>query len=278
MSKRNGKKIDPNLRLVEIKPLTENQQKVFDSKKHLVLHGAAGTGKTLVSSYLGYKSVLNNKHAALIYVRSAVPTRSIGYLPGTEAEKTQVYEQPYREIATELFDRGDAYDSLKNSGVVKFLSTSHIRGINLTNVAVIVDECQNMSYQELDSIITRIGQDCRLFFCGDYYQRDLKDTGIRQFYEILRQMQEFDFVNFTIDDVVRSGLVKNYLKTKYEKGNFEQQSLPETRGRISTLLAGRANVQDSELQQPDDADSYPELQPVDNGGDEHSHWQDRFNS
>jgi hypothetical protein len=135
-----------------------------------------------------------------------------------------------------------------------------------------------MSYQELDSIITRVGENCRLIFCGDYYQRDLKDTGIREFYEILKEMHEFDFVNFTIDDVVRSGLVKNYLKTKYEKGNFEQQNLSERRTGISALIARRADVQDSKLQQSDDADSHPELRPYPTGGDVNSDWSVGFDS
>lgn len=266
MSKKNiTKKIDPNLKLTTIEPLTENQEKVFNSNKNLVLHGSAGTGKTLVSSYLGYKAVLNRYYNYLVYIRSAVPTRNIGFLPGTEAEKTQVYEQPYRQIATELFDRGDAYDSLKHSEAVKFITTSHIRGINLTDCFIIVDECQNMTYQELDSIITRVGKRCRLVFCGDYYQRDLRETGIREFYNILQEMNEFDFINFTIDDVVRSDLVKNYLKAKYEKGNFEQSDISDSRGRISKLLTTRANLQNSELQQSFDTYNYSELFPVEKG-------------
>lgn len=274
MTKRNGKKIDNNLRLKEIYPLTENQKKIFASKRHLVLHGSAGTGKTLVSSYLAYKDVLDNVYSTLVYIRSAVPTRKIGFLPGTEMEKVQVYEQPYREIASELFDRGDAYDSLKNSGAVKFLSTSHVRGINLKDVCIIVDECQNMTYQELDSIVTRIGNNCRIFFCGDYYQKDLKDTGIREFYNILKHMNEFDFVNLTIDDVVRSKLVKNYLKVKYEKGNFEQSDISERGGRISTLITRKTNLQNSELQQSSDADHYSEFQPYSTGSNVDSDRQD----
>lgn len=269
MNKKNGnKKIDSNLKLNEIKPLTKNQQKVFESTRNLVLHGSAGTGKTLVSSYLGYKAVLARKFSTLVYIRSAVPTRNMGFYPGTEAEKAQVYEQPYKEIAVELFDRGDAYDSLKHSGAVKFITTAHVRGITLVDSAIIVDECQNMTYQELDSIITRIGRNCRIFFCGDYYQSDLKSTGIRDFYSILKEMNEFDFINFTIDDVVRSDLVKSYLQVKYEKGNFEQQNISDSRTRISTLITRRTDIQDSKLQQSDNANNYSELLPTKTRDDE----------
>ena len=263
MTKRtNGKKIDPNLRLVDIQPKTDNQTKVFQSKKNCVLHGAAGTGKTLISSYLGYKGVLYKEYSHMLYIRSTVPVRNQGFLPGNVIEKAEEYEKPYIEIAMELFERGDAYESLKHSQAVKFSSTSYLRGLNLNNAFIVVDECQNMTFQELDTIMTRIGPDSRIFFLGDYYQKDEKNTGIREFYDILRAMNEFDFINFTIDDVVRSAIVKNYLRTKYEKGNFEQPDLSDGRTRISTLLTRRADLQDSELHESSNAHCYPELRPV----------------
>jgi phosphate starvation-inducible protein PhoH len=256
---KNSKKIDPNLSLVEIRAKTDNQKHVFESKRHAVLHGAAGTGKSFISSFIGYKAVLAREYDSLIYIRSAVPTRNLGFLPGNAPEKVEVYEQPYKEIATELFDRGDAYDTLKRSEAVKFISTSYIRGINLNNAFVIVDECQNMTFQELDTIMTRIGKNCRIFFCGDYYQKDIKDTGIKEFYDILRSMNEFDFINFTIDDVVRSNLVKNYLKRKYDQGNFEQSNISNGRSRISKAIARKVDLSDSELRESRDAYSNPEL-------------------
>lgn len=260
MNRQKKNKLDTNLELQVITHKTDAQEKVFSSKKNLVLHGSAGTGKTFITSYLAYKAVLERKHyEKLVYIRSAVPTRNIGFLPGTEAEKVQVYEQPYIEIAAELFGRGDAYSVLKSADAVRFFTTSHVRGITLRNAMVIVDECQNMTYQELDSIITRMGEDCRIFFCGDFYQRDLKETGIREFYKVLESMDEFDSVKFTVDDVVRSPLVKSYLKAKYEKGNFEQPDIPGSRGRISTYLTGQTDLQDSELQQSDNANSNPKL-------------------
>lgn len=278
MSKKpNGRKVDPNLRLIEVEPLTKNQCRVFDSKRNQVLHGSAGTGKSLISSYLGYKSVLRKEYSQLVYIRSTVPVRNQGFLPGNIIEKAEVYEQPYAEIATELFARGDAYESLKRSEAVRFVSTSYLRGINLNNSFIVVDECQNMTFQELDTVMTRIGKDSKIFFCGDYYQKDEKDTGIREFYKILAAMDEFDFTNFTIDDVVRSDLVKSYLKHKYDKGNFEQSNISPGRSRISTLIAGRADVQNPELRQSNDADRYPELQPTqsrDNVDSDRSHGPD----
>jgi phosphate starvation-inducible PhoH-like protein len=205
-----------NVELMGISPMTQNQKLVLESKNHMVLEGCAGTGKTFLSSFLGYKDVLDRKYKRLIYVRSAVPTRNIGFYPGTPEEKTKEYELPYTMIAKELFNRGDAYPVLKNSGTVQFMTTCHIRGTTIDDSVIIVDETQNMTFQELDSIITRFGNDCRVFFCGDYNQRDERNSGSREFNKILRQMGEFDFVEFTPDDIVRSGLVRSYIKTKYE--------------------------------------------------------------
>lgn len=210
-----------HLDLADIHPMTESQRKVFESTKNQVLHGCAGTGKTFITSYLAYKAIAAGEFSKLVYIRSAVSTRNIGFLPGTEAEKAAVYETPYKEITNELFDRGGTYDDLKKKGVVEFMTTSHVRGTTMNDTVVIVDECQNMSFHELDSIITRFGRDCRYYFCGDYKQADLKDseTGIRKFFKILEKLdQDFDSTEFTVEDIVRSELVKRYLiaKEKHE--------------------------------------------------------------
>ena len=207
-----------NFNLDRIEPLTENQACMFDSNKHLVAHGWAGTGKTFVASYLALNDILSkDKYSRLVYIRSAVATRNLGYLKGDEKEKTEVYQAPIKEITTKLFGRVDAYDQLTAKGIIDFMSTSFIRGINLSNAVIIVDEYQNMSFHELESIITRVeGDDNRIIFCGDTHQADLpKESGICQFNDVLRRMNEFDFVEFGLDDVVRGPLVKNYLRTKY---------------------------------------------------------------
>ena len=154
-----------SLSLQEIEPLTQNQLKAFDSEKHLVLHGVAGTGKTFISCYLAFDDMIKNLYEKFIILRSAVPTRDIGFLPGTEKEKTAIYEEPYKDICVELFQRGDAYEILKTKNLVNFMTTSFIRGITLKNSVILVDECQNMSFHELDSIITLVGENSRIIFC-----------------------------------------------------------------------------------------------------------------
>ena len=208
-----------NFSLDPISPITEAQKLAFQSDKNLVLHGAAGTGKTFISMYLGLQSISDGEHRQLIMVRSAVPTRDIGFLPGTEQEKSKVYEVAYSQIATELFQRGDAYQGLKDKGVLKFMTTSYIRALTLSDCVVVIDECQNMTFHELDSIITRAGDNCRLIFSGDFLQLDLnkyrEQSGLKDFLKIIRKMPSFDLVEFSLEDIVRSDLVKEYLVTKY---------------------------------------------------------------
>jgi len=216
MAKRNKTLAGASLTLHEIEPLTRNQVRAFESKKNLILHGLAGTGKTFISSYLAYDDMSKGLYEKLVIIRSAVPTRDIGFLPGTEKEKASVYEEPYKDIANELFQRGDAYGIMKTKNIVEFMTTSFIRGITLRDAVIIIDECQNMSFHELDSIITRMGENCRVIFCGDFRQADLKGNGMKDFMKILKRMELFDFIDFQVEDIVRSDFVKSYIIAKNE--------------------------------------------------------------
>jgi len=214
MAKRSKTLNGSGLELAEIEPLTRNQLRAFESDKNLVLHGCAGTGKTFISCYLAFDDMTKNQYEKLVIIRSAVPTRDIGFLPGTEKEKSSVYEEPYYDISIDLFERGDAYQILKTKRLVHFMTTSYIRGITLRDAIILIDECQNMSFHELDSIITRVGENCRVIFCGDFSQSDLKQNGMKEFFEILASMNRFDFIEFGVEDIVRSGFVKEYIIAK----------------------------------------------------------------
>ena len=213
--------------LLTFQPITENQKRTYEAykqNKHLLLHGIAGTGKTFLSLYLALEEVLDPStvYEDIFIVRSVVSTRDIGFLPGDEQEKVSIYEAPYRSICRELFGIRDAYDSLKQQGNVKFMSTSFIRGITINNAVVIVDECQNLNFHELDSIITRIGKNSKIIFCGDYTQTDLTrendKRGILNFMKILKSLKEFETIEFLIDDIVRSDFLKSYIIAKYKLG------------------------------------------------------------
>jgi phosphate starvation-inducible protein PhoH len=213
--------------LREVKPLTQNQKLTMDhygSGKNLMLMGSAGTGKTFLSMYLALNEVLTgeSQYKKVVIVRSVVPTRDMGFLPGNSKEKAKVYEAPYYAICTELFSRGDAYDYLKNKNLVEFISTSFIRGITLNNCVIVVDEAENLNGHELDSVITRMGKNCKIVFCGDFRQSDfIKSTdkaGILDFMKIIERMKSFNLVDFNIHDIVRSGTVKEYLIMKDNLG------------------------------------------------------------
>ena len=219
--------------LVDIEPLNDNQKKLFKSYKdgkHLVAYGCAGTGKTFISLYNAVKDVLNENtpYEHIYLVRSLVATREIGFLPGDHEDKADIYQIPYKNMVKYMFQMpSDAdfemlYGNLKSQDSIKFWSTSFLRGTTLDNSIVIVDEFQNLNFHELDSIITRVGENTRIVFCGDASQSDLVKTndrnGIVDFMNVLRKMPSFDIIEFGIDDIVRSGLVKEYLISKIEMG------------------------------------------------------------
>ena len=225
--KRKLKRVNTGLRLQEVEPMTKTQERVFNSYysgKNIMCHGVAGTGKTFIALYLATQEVISNYNdiRSLHIIRSVVPTRDMGFLPGNQREKSKVYEAPYYSIFTELFQRGDAYEILKGREQVHFTTTSFIRGLTINDSVVIVDECQNMTYHELDSVITRLGDNCRVIFCGDFRQSDFKwddeRAGIMNFMKIIKTMKSFDFVEFYKEDIVRSELVKEYIISKLNIG------------------------------------------------------------
>lgn len=209
--------------LQTFEPLTENQEKVYqawDEDHHLVLTGTAGTGKTFSALYLALEDVLDkgNNLEKVVITRSIVPTREIGFLPGSMEEKMEPYSGPYRAICTELFQDSKAYDKLVDQNAIEFLSTSYIRGTTFNDAVIVVDEMQNLTFHELDSVITRIGQNCRIIFCGDYLQTDFTKesdkNGFGQFLKIIEHMTKFTVVTFTWADIVRSDFVRDYIMTK----------------------------------------------------------------
>lgn len=207
--------------MYEIDAITANQEKTmqaFDDGDHLVLSGSAGTGKTFLACYLGLEAVLEKMYHNLVIVRSVVPVRDMGYLPGTAEEKKDAFAAPYKGIFSEIFGDVAAYNKLINSKIVQFESTSFIRGMTYDNSVIIVDEMQNLNFHELDSVITRVGNNCRIIFCGDYKQTDFKyddeKVGITKFLNITDQLKNFTTINFGWEDIVRSDFVRDYIMTK----------------------------------------------------------------
>ena len=219
--------------LTQIKPLTPSQEKVFDAfnkQKNLYMYGAAGTGKTFIGMYLALQEILNEQtsYDKLYIVRSLVPTREIGFLPGDHDDKAELYQIPYQNMVRYMFKMPDdasfnmLYANLKAQETISFWSTSFLRGTTLDNAIGLVDEMQNLNFHELDSIITRLGVNTKIIFAGDAAQTDLLKTnernGILDFMKIIQGMDEFEMVEFGIQDIVRSGLVKSYLINKLNLG------------------------------------------------------------
>ena len=219
--------------LIKIKPITDNQKiavKAYKEGKNLFQYGAAGTGKTFLSLYLALQDVLDLKtpYHRVCIVRSLIPTRDIGFLPGDHDDKSALYQVIYQNMVQFMFKMPNElafsmlYQNLQQQETLHFLSTSFLRGITFDNSIIIVDECQNLNFHELDTIITRVGQDSKIMFCGDIDQTDLVKTseknGILEFTRILDKMESFELIEYNIGDIVRSGFVREYLINKIKLG------------------------------------------------------------
>ncbi len=205
----------------KITPLTPTQEETFHSwynNQNLCLYGSAGTGKTFLAMYLALEEILAKHQNRIIIIRSAVPTREMGFLPGTLEEKMAQFELPYYNIFHELLGKSSSYQDMKDAGLVEFMSTSYIRGLTWDNAIVILEEVENMTFHEIDSVITRTGENTRVIFAGDIKQSDLVGTkrqgesGMQEALKILCNMDEFDCVAFTTYDIVRGPLVKAWIE------------------------------------------------------------------
>ncbi len=218
-----------NLQLKEIHPLTENQGKVFNAykhtDKHLVLTGCPGSGKSFLSIYLALSDLIygDTNYNKIVIIRGMSSSKNVGFLPGTILEKQEPFFAAYYEILYELFGRGDAAEILLKRDIIQFENTGFLRGVTFNNAIVIVDEFQSANFHELDTVITRIADSSRIIFCGDYSQNDLiynrnDVSGYNEFMKILSNMNEFDITNFTVDDIVRGGMIKSYIIEKMKLG------------------------------------------------------------
>lgn len=209
-------------RLIDVSPFTQAQERFFDyydKGYNMVLSGAAGCGKTFIALFKALEeSKASHYRKKIVLIRSVVPTRDMGFLPGTQKEKEAAYTTPYESIVNELYGDRKAWEMLTNMGVISFLTTSYIRGITLRNSIMVVDEMQNCNFHELDSVITRVGEGSRIIFAGDYYQSDFfrkeEKEGINKFLTIVDKMNYFKHIRFEWEDICRSGIVRDYIMTK----------------------------------------------------------------
>jgi len=219
--------------LRKIEPLTENQKRLFDyydQDKNIFAHGVPGSGKTFVLLYKALKEVLDERtpYEKIYIVRSLVQTREIGFMPGSEEDKKSLFEIPYKNMVKYMFELpSDAdfemlYGNLKAQGTISFWCTSFIRGVTLDNAIVIVDETQNLNAHECFSIISRCGLNTKIMFAGDVEQSDLtrmsEKNGIIDFIKITNVMPSFEKIEFEVDDICRSPLVKEFVIAKKSLG------------------------------------------------------------
>lgn len=223
-----------NFSLRHIDPLTQNQKRFFDAydrgSELIMLKGSAGTGKSFIAIYKALEELLesNSQYSKLIIVRSAVQSREIGHMPGSAKEKVKLFEMPYMQICSDLFDGKDPYTLLSNRGVIEFTTTSFIRGLTFNDSIIVADEVQNMTFPELATIMTRVGENSKIIFCGDFRQNDLyrrerDQSGLLKFMRVLNKMNSSVSIEFNTSDVVRSGIVKEFLIAVEEDDDFDYE-------------------------------------------------------
>lgn len=228
MEKETDYLLNTRFAMKRIEPMTKNQRNLFQhyvDGQNILAIGSAGTGKTYISLYLALKDVMDkNDYKEVIIVRSSVQSREQGHMPGNDKEKMSHFEAPYIDIVNNLFERGDAYEIMKQKKMIRFMSTSFIRGLTFDNAIIIVDEAQSCNYHELDTIITRVGEGSKIVFCGDVKQDDLRMagrnrndvSGLRDFIRVIDKIESFSTIEFLPEDIIRSGLVKQYILAKEE--------------------------------------------------------------
>ena len=214
-------RVDHSFYMKEIEPMNQAQNDFFTAFYdgfHMIAMGTAGTGKSFISIYLGLEAVFDpqSPYKKVLICRSCVPSRDIGYLPGTEEEKIAVYKRPYVSIVNELFSRDDAWEILEKKGIIEFCSTSFLRGTTIDDTIIFVDEIQNLAFNELHNVVTRIGKNSGLIFAGDFYQMDLEneESGLKDFFEISKRIQNFKIVCFQESDIVRNEFIREYIIAK----------------------------------------------------------------
>jgi phosphate starvation-inducible PhoH-like protein len=230
-----GKSTNTGLSLNPINPITPTQKFAFDEfyhDQHLFLHGVAGTCKTLIALYLALEQISSKlaEQNKVVIVRSAVPSRDIGFLPGSVKEKTKEYEAPYGALCTELYGRGDAYTTLKAKNIIEFMTTSYVRGLTIRDSIIILEEIQNFTYHEAASVLTRVGRNCRVIISGDFRQSDLEGrqkAGLSKLMAIVKNMPSFSFIEFGVEDIVRSSFVKEFIlsQIRYEDNKCQKNGL-----------------------------------------------------
>lgn len=202
-------------------PLTENQKRVLKSRKdHLLVQGPAGTAKTYSVLARGLVKVSAGDVDQIIIIRSPVEIRKIGHLPGDADEKMDPYAAPYIGLLAEISPKMN-YRALVSKRLLCFTPTTFLRGTTFHNSFVIVDEYQNLSEHELDTVMTRVGQGTQLCVVGDpAAQSDLPRHEQGEQADIIdtfASMECVDHVQFSVEDVVRSGFVKDYHIARSER-------------------------------------------------------------
>lgn len=209
----------------KVYPRTEGQRQLFGALRSSELTfaiGPAGTGKTYIAVAHALRDVLLKRRRKLILTRPVVEAgERLGYLPGDLEQKIAPYLHPLQDAIASLLP-ADLARRLYENGTIEVAPLAYMRGRNLRECYVLLDEAQNTSSQQMKMFLTRLGEQCTAVVTGDLSQIDLPKgttSGLREAAHLLRAVDSVAVVRLTQRDVVRSALVQRIVQAYDEFRN-----------------------------------------------------------
>ena len=211
-----------------IKPRSKKQLEYFNlvKKKQMVFCcGPAGTGKTYLAVAYAVSMLKSGEIEKIILTRPAVEAgERLGFLPGDIKEKIDPYLRPIYDALNDMLSFSEVIKKIE-SGFIEIAPLAFMRGRTLSNAFIILDESQNTTSVQMKMFLTRLGENSKMVITGDLSQVDLPSgtkSGLRESINILKNVEEIGFLEFSDNDVVRnplvSKIVKHYEKFEKDKG------------------------------------------------------------
>lgn len=202
--------------------LTDKQKELVSiindpNNKVVIIQGPAGTGKSWTSVYCGLNMIKEQKFEKLLYVRAMVESasKSMGYLPGSEADKSLPFNAVCFELVNKIVEDKDI-PRIQKAGIIETMPVNHARGHTWDNMVVLVDETQQMETKEILTVMSRLGENSIMILCGDHMQPDIRCSGFEGVYNAFNDQESVDngirTFEFTEDDIVRSKILKFIVK------------------------------------------------------------------
>lgn len=211
---------------VKLKAKNDSQLRLLKSMKEnqiTICNGVAGSGKTICSIFMALNLLKDrgNNYQKIFLVKSVTTLKGeeIGFLKGDLREKIDPFMESFKNNASKLFKNTNV-NSLFETSIIKFLPLAYIRGTNLDNCIVILDELQNVSIDNARTLMTRIGENCKIICLGDSNQIDLKnkkDSSLDVVFNIFNNVDDIGCILMDINDENCRNPIIKIIETKFKE-------------------------------------------------------------